>query len=103
MFNVVVSGGLGDCSQRQKQMCLSQIQLVPFLLNRQERKDTANDNTRLQENTSPQFGPILPSVGYWHVALRVAFGAKAVSFISSKLTDQDLQIVKHSPASPLIC
>lgn len=52
MFNVVVSGGLSDCSQRQKQMFLSQIQLVPFFLNTQERKDTANDKQSLHENTS---------------------------------------------------
>lgn len=50
MSNVVVSGGLSDCSHRQKQMCLSQIQLVPFFLSRQERK--ANDKQILQEYTS---------------------------------------------------
>lgn len=45
-----------DCSQRQKQMCLSQIQLVPFLLHMQRRRDTANDKQSLLQCTSTILG-----------------------------------------------
>lgn len=37
-------------------MCLSQIQLVPFLLGMEERKDTANDVQILQECVSTRPG-----------------------------------------------
>lgn len=76
MFNVVVSGGLSDCSRRQKQMCLSQIKLVPFFLSTQEgerhSKGWAN-STRVHFH---QLSPILPAAGYifhWLLLLRHLF------------------------------
>lgn len=85
MFNVVVSGGLSDCSRRQKQMCLSQIKLVPFFLSTQEgerhSKGWAN-STRVHFH---QLSPILPAA----CPLIVASGAKT-SFFISYITENEL-------------